>query len=78
MGVLVIGRVAVCGCVIECREILMWGIWGMLEWGNSVLMSQYGGFAVCMSRDVCKVAVVTAAKSLWQNLMNKCFSGVVS
>ena len=50
----------------------------MLEWGNSVLMSQYGGFAVCMSRDVCGFAVVTAAKSLWQNLMNKCFSGVVS
>ena len=54
------------------------GSGGVAEWGNGVLMSQYGGFAVCMSSDVCGVAVVTAAKSLWQNLMNKCFSGVVS
>ena len=51
---------------------------GVAEWGNGILMSQYGGFAMCISCDVCGVAVVTVAKSLWQNLMNKCFSGVVS
>ena len=28
---------------------------GVAEWGNGILMSQYGGFAMCMSRDVCGV-----------------------